>query len=582
MASYRYKFLGKQALPKISEAEAIDLCRLSDEQIAAIPVVSRFDDAGKPKLGRPGLNLSLGYALQLVHLALTGRLASVTDSFPPNVIKVLASQLHVDAAAIASIKSIYRGKSGAQAEGSVERRLREQRTWARDTLGFQKYNPAVEKELTATLAMRARDAAGQAELVTFAEEWLYERKVVLPGVELLEGLANVAFRAIETLALEVINSAIKPVRMRTIRKVVLDPSPNENMTVLEWLKSAPGKHGPKNLDEVSDRVEYLKTLGAHEWNLSSLSQTRIQAFAQRVVHRPPSATARRSEQTQVVEVICFLKATLWELTDDAIFRMGRRTSDLVRQGMKKVERKQASRSGIYRESVQSIVSLAGDTSKTAEARLAEIIQMGSEVLNLPRVSHAEVVREYMVEQGAAVSNVLDTLDCLDIEGDGSARDLALVEQLKKIRADGLKELPTDWDVSNIDAAWRPLVDDVDRVAALKAFKACALMRIRKGLLGGRLWVPHSANFRSRTDSLIPEEEWELDRDKFCTAFGLEVDPHVAIARQMALLIEGLQRVEEGLENGLLEIDESGSVRLPQLVAMTEEPEVKKTAQAVQE
>ena len=175
MASYRYKFLGKQQLPsKMTEAEAIEHCRLSYEQLAAIPIVSRVDDDGNAKRGRPPLDLRLGYALQLMFLGLTGRLAGVTDSFPANMVKVLANQLGTDATAIATIKSIYRGRAGPQAEGSVERRLREQRTWARQTLGFEVFSPEIERELAATLTMRARDAASQAELVTFAEEWLYE------------------------------------------------------------------------------------------------------------------------------------------------------------------------------------------------------------------------------------------------------------------------------------------------------------------------------------------------------------------------------------------------------------------------
>lgn len=582
MASYRYKFLGKAQLPRMSEAEASDCCRLSDEQIAAIPSASRFDENGKPKMGRPAVDLTLGYGLQLVHLALTGRLASVTDSFPPNVVKVVARQLDVDAAAIASIKSIYRGKAGPKPEASIERRLREQRTWARETLGFKAYDVAVEKELSSTLAMRSRDAASQAELVTFAEEWLYEHRIVLPGVARLQDLANSAFRAIETLAFEVINGAVTSAKLRMILKVMFEPGPADHITVLEWLKTSAGKHGVKNLDEVSSRVDYLKTLGAHEWNLNSLSQTRIQAFAQRVVHRPPSETSRRVLETQVVEVICFLKATLWELTDEAIFRMGRRTTDLVRQGTKRVERKQASRSTIFRESVQSIVSLAKDTSKTAEERLAEIIKMGSEVLNLPKVSHAEVVREHLTEQGIQVSNVLDTLGCLDVEGDGQKKDLTLVQQLKEIRAGDLKELPTNWDLTGVDAVWLPLVNDPDRVKAMKAFKACALLRIRKGLLGGRLWVPHSANYRSRHDSLIPLEEWQRDKVKFCKTFGLEPDAHVAIARQIALLNDGLLQVDNALDKGLLEIDDKNCVRLPELGAMAEEPELKRTAQKLQE
>ncbi len=262
MASYRYKYLGKQQLPfRMTEAEAIEHCKLSDEQLAAIPSVSRVDEEGNAKRGRPALDLRLGYVLQLAFLGLTGRLAGVTDSFPPNMVKVLAKQMGVDAAGIATIKSIYRGKAGSHAEGSVERRLREQRTWARTALGFETISPAVEKELTLALAMRARDVASQAELVMFAEEWLYERKIVLPGTEALQDLARVAFRAIETLALEVINGAIKPTRLRTILTVIFDKGPSEGTTVLEWLKTSAGKHGVKNLDEVSSRVDYLKDIG---------------------------------------------------------------------------------------------------------------------------------------------------------------------------------------------------------------------------------------------------------------------------------------------------------------------------------
>ena len=85
MASYRYKFLGKQQLPsKMTEAEAIEHCRLSDEQLAAIPIVSRVDDDGHAKRGRPPLDLRLGYALQLMFLGLTGRLAGVTDMAAPS------------------------------------------------------------------------------------------------------------------------------------------------------------------------------------------------------------------------------------------------------------------------------------------------------------------------------------------------------------------------------------------------------------------------------------------------------------------------------------------------------------------
>lgn len=51
---------------------------------------------------------------------------------------------------------------------------------------------------------------------------------------------------------------------------------------------------------------------------------------------------------------------------------------------------------------------------------------------------------------------------------------------------------------------------------------------------------------------------------------------------MALLNAGLEGVNDGLTKGMLEIDDKDCVRLPALGAIAEEPELKKTAQAVQE
>src|SRR5207249_4786520 len=158
-------------------------------------------------------------------------------------------------------------------------------------------------------------------------------------VTTLEDMAGQAFQFVEDLALQTVRAAIKPARLRAILKHVFEEGHDPGTTVLEWLKQSAGKHGVKNLDEVSSRVEYLKTLGAHEWDLSALSPTRIQAFAHRVVHRPPSEVARRTVETQSVEIICFLKHTLSELTDEAIFRANRRASDLVRQGNKRLQSK---------------------------------------------------------------------------------------------------------------------------------------------------------------------------------------------------------------------------------------------------
>lgn len=577
MASYKYKFLGRESLPpRMTEAEAEELCSLLPEQIAQIPKDENVDDFGKRKRGRPRQILPLGYAVQLALLALTGRHGDPSMQLPPAMLKLYCRQLGVDPTAIATLRSIYRNKALS------ERSLREHRAWARRVLGFELFDASHQQELKSALEVRARDAAARAELFSFAEEWLHEKKVVLPGVTTLEDMAGQAFQFVENLALQTVHAAIKPTRLRAILKHVFEEGQDPGTTVLEWLKQSAGKHGVKALDEVSSRVEYLKTLGAHEWDLSALSPTRIQAFAQRVVHRPPSEVARRTVETQSVEIICFLKHTLSELTDEAIFRANRRASDLVRQGNKRVQSKQASRSIEYREHIRSMRALATDSTKTYKERVLAVIALADSVLAQPAISHASVVRETLTEQGERVRTILRDIDCLDIEGDPQHRDIELVQALKQLQKDKVKELPANFDVSAVDPVWKPLVEDPDRKRALQAFQGCALMRIRKGLLGGRLWVSHSASYRSRDDCLIPKDEWVKNKKTICDALGLETDPRIVLRSLYAMLDDGLAKLDGAVDKGLVEIDDQGTIRIPRLRAAEDEPELKRTLQAVQD
>jgi TnpA family transposase len=577
MASYKYRFLGKPSLPlRMSEDDAAEHCTLTPQQLEAIPHPQKLNEDGSARRGRPPRDLRLGYAAQLVFLSLTGRQASSTEPFPRAMLKVLCKQLGVDVAAIATLKSIY------DAEDASERTLRDHRSWAREMLGFASFDDTIEAELVEALSIRARDVSTSAELVSHSEELLYERRVVLPGVRRLEELAGHAFSVIEQLALDAVRAAIKPMRLRAILGNMFEEGPTPPMTVLEWLKQSAGKHGAKAVTEVSSRIDYLKSLGAADWDLRALSLNRIQAFAQAVMHRPPSETARRTFDTQTVEVICFLKYTLWELTDEAIFRTNRRTSDIYRSGTKRVQARQAARTVEYRKTIETLRDLAADKSKSADDRIATILELASEALDRPKISHASVVRETMIELGERVSSILDGLDCLDLDGDPSKKDIELVKALNELRQAGVKELPEGFTIPGADATWKPYIDDPDRKKAFKAFQACALTRIRKGLLGGRLWVAHSASFRSRSDTLIPEEEWQRDKESLCKALGLEVEPKAALAKQSFLLRAGTAAVEEGLEKGLLEIDEGGSVRIPKIRALEEDPKLRHTAQAVQD
>ena len=564
MSSYRYRFVGYEKLPSGLNADDVQLhCRLPDR------LVKEIRDSNYAK------RYYLGLAVQLSFLALTGRNPDSKLRMPTAMLRLLCEQLgiHANTTAIGSLKALYQ---------NADRTLANHRAWVREKLGLAAYDTSAEERLRAALSQQAIDAASVDEVFNSAEQWLFDNKIVLPGKRHLQDLARSAFRVVEELALTTIRAAVTPVRLRAILKVMHEESMTPGISVLEWLKQSAGKHSLKALKEVNTRIDALKALGVHLWKLEGLSIGRIHAFAQAVVNRPPSETARRIEDTRSVEIVCFLKHLLGELSDEAIFRNNRHTSDIVRSGTKRVQEKQAQRAHEYRCSIESMRDIAANTDMNAEERLAAIMALAEDVLGLPPVSHAEVVRETLTEQTTRVRTVLNGMTCLDLQADPAHPDCKLLAALQKLKAAGAKELPTEFDTSLVDSKWRPLLEVPDRVAALQAFEGCALLRIRKGLLGGSLYVNHSATYQSKESLLIPQEEWDRNKEALCEAYGLELDPRRALDLQYELLRAGLADVEAGLEKGLLEIDEDGSVRIPAIRAMEEEPELRRTNQFLSE
>ena len=110
---------------------------------------------------------------------------------------------------------------------------------------------------------------------------------------------------------------------------------------LEWLKTPSKRHGPSTLAESVDKVRYLKDLGVHAWDLSGVSLAKQQAYARQVQTRRSVKTREIKPTRQLVELVCFLRVALLELTDVALLQSGRRSQQLLREAADKAQTKRA-------------------------------------------------------------------------------------------------------------------------------------------------------------------------------------------------------------------------------------------------
>lgn len=106
---------------------------------------------------------------------------------------------------------------------------------------------------------------------------------------------------------------------------VYSTRPGTEATHLDWLKTPPKRHGPGTLVDTLDKVRFLKSLGAHEWDLADVALAKQQAYARQVQTRRPVKTREIKASRQTIELVCFLRATLLELTDIALQQSSRRS-----------------------------------------------------------------------------------------------------------------------------------------------------------------------------------------------------------------------------------------------------------------
>lgn len=321
LPGFYLRFVGSDTLPKsLSRREVEECFGLSAEDIHELRP-PRFRGTAR-----------LGAAVQLVMLRATGRHPDALSGLPPVLLRHLTSTLGMSATDIASVTSLYKDRATRF----------EHQLWARQRVGFAVVDDTTKALLADALRELATTAVSVNDLVHQSEHWLFDRRLVLPGDRNLRDMARTAFADQENAALETIRIGVPREHIhRALLHTFSKRSGPGGHTVLDWLRTPPGKHGQLTLSEVTKKIECLKALHVHEWKLSAIALNRLKAYSQEVVNRTPSATKNLSPEQRELEMVSFLHVTLLEQTDLAAEMGARRLTDLYRKASGKVLKKQA-------------------------------------------------------------------------------------------------------------------------------------------------------------------------------------------------------------------------------------------------
>lgn len=559
MTTFRQRFVGAKELPRsLTEFDVEQSFQLSKADVEAIRI--RFRTAGR-----------LGAAVQLLALRATGRTMERVVGLPRTLLRYLCDALGLPETSLASLKTLYQRRATLFAH----------QAWALEHCGATAADDSVMSELAEVLAKLANSAASVEELVKEAEVWLHDRDHLLPSDRVLRDAARDAFASADAASHCVVRAQLSDEQLtRLLTAVHSKRRGRGGGSVLEWLKGPVGKHSPSGLTEVTNKISYLKQLGVHDWTLEGLSGTRMRAYGQGVVNRPPIETRRLKPDSQALEVVCFLRMTLLNLTDTALFMAARRISDLMRHATVRVQSKQTRGLTHYRERQDQIRAIVHGEDQADEQKIAALKQLLPADESEQRFSRAALVRQGLVDDAARVSALLNALVGLDIQGHVATASLKLVGVLRALREGNARELPRDFDLGQADPTWHALLSDPNRVRALAALRACTLVSVRRDLRAGRLWINHSQEYRNREEMLIPPAQWKKERSQLISALSLTTDPKKFLERLNANLEVGLRGLAEAIEGGGVEIDAQGEFRLPALAPLEVDDEVRRNRELI--
>lgn len=417
------------------------------------------------------------------------------------------------------------------------------------------------------------------ELVTVAQHWLYEHRLLVPGERAVRDLARKCYDAVEKSIHATVIAVVPESALLRCRQAVYETRAGNTYTVLEWFKTPPRRHSPTTLAETLDKIAFLKQLGVHEWQFDTIPLEKQRGYAQQMQARRPVKSKEIKETAATIELVFFLRVTLLELTDSAMYQSGRRVADLVRQAYHKTQSKQAKASVLHRERCLSIKAIADDETRPAEERLAEIKELLKDIVGKPQTSHAAAVRETLIEDATRVRTLLNALEKLDFGGRPTETSLQNLATLRTFYAGKVSELPKD-ESFPATQSWHDLVNDSDRKRAFQALEAATMQGLSKGLRRGSIWVSHSLSFRERDQMLIAPAVWNVERERHLSLLNLPKDPDLFLEKLVKLIEAGLAAVADAVEKGALEIGDDGHIHLSPLEALPDEVTPKRTVEAM--
>ena len=556
MESWRHQFLGLETIPASPTPAEIEFFFAPTEQERSF-----IGDRRRP-LTRLGLILQIGF------LRMTGRPLAALERLPAAVLSCAAAHAGMPAPRIATLRSIYRRRMTLFGHQRI----------AAEALGFRAPSEHAMRKLTAHLRREAAVQLDRSDLHREARLWLYDRRYVLPGTRSLEEMAAAAqTHALEALATG-IRLAVGPNVTGGWASQLSGAGPHPGEALLDWLRAPPAGYGRREIADVQDRIAALRRLGADGISIPDLTVDRMRQHAMRIARRKATTLSRLREPRRTVEIGCWLRLQLLELTDTVLEQTSRRIGQLWSQARRTVEERALEELRRYRVGVAAVIGALDDPNLRDNALRAAIERAVEPLRSMPASgSRVQAIRMQMAAAPRRLRALLKQVGELDlaIPSDHPLNDA--LGTLSEIYRSGSSRLAR-WESNPFaPASARTVKAAGNDEARLAAYEVATAMLLKRCLRNGSVSAPHSVRHRSVDDQLMPRDVWAVAKGTTTRRHGWPKSLEAYLRRFEEPLSLRMEMLREAIAAGEIGVAED-RFQVPRLQAVPKDPAIDGTRQ----
>ena len=496
----------------------------------------------------------LGIAMQLCALRYLGFVPEDLKFAPLEAIRFVADQLKVSSSALET----YGGREQMQSDhfGKV-----------REHLGYSLPRPQDYEGLLEWLVDRALEHDKAILLLRLACDRLRAQRIVRPPGDRLVRLVGTARQEAQSKTFRLLEPLLTPTRRAQLDRLLTTQHPR-GRSRLAWLGEGAGGENPSAIKGELEKIEYLRQLGIHQWDLSVLNPNRRKFLAQVGRRSTNQALERMPEQRRYPILLVLLHETLIDLVDEVVGLYNRTLQKSAARSRRELDEWRAAtaratneKMSLFSQIGRLILDPAIPDEQLRQRIFEEVsprdrfevaVEDSQRLLRPLDDTHFDLIEHRYGHIRQFAPAVLEALEF---------RSLSLVaplhgavELLQTLNRERRRRVPDDAGLGFVPSKWRPhLVDEQGRIDR-HLYELCVLFQLRDALRSGDIWLEGSRRFANPATYLISADRWPVLRGEVCRILTLtEHGP-----RRLATIAESIDSLVDGLENHL---ENSETVRL---------------------